>query len=469
LLAGVSVARRAGVVLAAAAVLTGVSAHPVRAATAQLEHAPAPETWRDASTQGFQPLRSLHLDLRPAKATRVARGSWWGGPVVTSTGETVTLYVSDSFGPDEARRASWANFFAGLYHGSELATIRIYQATLAEVGQLCGPDAAGCYSGAARLLVFPGDLDPAIDADIGAHEYGHHVAASRRNDPWDALDWGPKRWATYVGVCARAAAATVFPGDEGDHYTLNTGEAFAEAYRVLNIQRGGTWANIPLVVDASLAPDATSLSAALTDVQQPWVAPTEFAWDGRFGEPQPPVTKLAAAVGPGAVISLTTAAGSRVRSLRAGVYAITVRDGSTKDNFHLTGGATVSRRTSVTGRGTVVWKLALGAGAYRFRSDAHPALAGSFAITDAALRIGSSRQAFAPQDRAIPTPLDGDFQATVTGVAGATLELIDAASGQDLVPAAPGQISYTVCGQRSVLLRIAGTQEGSFRVSLTAP
>jgi hypothetical protein len=454
-------------VLAAVLVGAAVFASPATsAAPKSLDPPPIPGAWRVSPVGGFQPLQSMKLDLRPTGLKRIARGSWWGGPIVANTGEGVLLYESDRFAPDEGTRQLWANFFAGLYHGLEFPTLRIYQATLDEVRALCGsPQAGGCYSPSARILVFPGDLDPGTEADIGAHEYGHHVAANRDNAPWAAIDWGTKRWATYVGVCARVAAGTAFPGDEADHYVLNPGEAFAEAFRVLNTQRGGTWANLPLVADGSFAPDSGSLAAVLADVQQPWAAQAA-TWDGRFGSP-PVLTKLGARVGPGARISLTTARGAPVRSLRSGVYAITVSDVSAKDNFHLTGGAAVNRRTGVSGKGTLVWKLALKAGVYRYRSDAHLELGGSFTVTDSALPTGAS--SYPPQDRPIPTLLDGEFRASVTGTANARLELIDAATGQNLVAAAPGAISYTICGQRSVLLRVVADQPGTFQISLATP
>ena len=95
--------------------------------------------------------------------------------------------------------------------------------------------------------------------------------------------------------------------------------------------------------------------------------------------PAPPVPKLTGKVGPGAKISLTTAAGARVRSLLAGAYSLTARDLSAQDNFHLTGPA-VNRKTGVPQRKTVTWKLTLQPGTYRFRSDAHPTLKGSFVV-----------------------------------------------------------------------------------------
>ncbi len=452
----------------AALVLAGAAATaPARASSLALVAAPSPWQW-SSEARPFQIPQSASRDLSPSRVARIARGSWWGGPVATSTGETVTLFVSDSFAQNEEARVSWANFFAWLYHGSELATIQIYQAPLSEVEAICGAEAAGCYSPSAHVMIFPGDLDQGIDADIGAHEYGHHVAASRNNDPWDPDAYGPKRWSTSVGVCARAAAGTVFPGDEGDHYTLNTGEAWAEAYRILNEQRGGTWAGLPLVIDSSLAPTAGSLAAALADVQQPWNGPVASTWDGTFGNPSPAIVKLTASIGPGARISLRTAAGAPVRSTAAGVYAITVRDASTKDNFHLTGVGGVNRHTGVPGKGTVTWKLALEPGVYRFRSDSHPALAGSFTITSAPRATGAAGD-FPPQERTIPTSLDGSFAATAGGTANPTLELVDPATGAVLVPAATGSISFTICGQRAVQLRVSSGRAGRFHLELQTP
>src|SRR5438034_7045369 len=92
--------------------------------------------------------------------------------------------------------------------------------------------------GLAGAAVAPGvELpDGTSKETVLVHELGHNVAANRDNAPWSAVDWGTKRWATYMNVCARHDAGTAFPGDEADHYLLNPGEAFAETYRLLNFQ-----------------------------------------------------------------------------------------------------------------------------------------------------------------------------------------------------------------------------------------
>lgn len=93
---------------------------------------------------------------------------------------------------------------------------------------------------------------------------------------------------------------------------------------------------------------------------------------------KPPLA-LAASVGPTPRI-VVARLGVRIRTIEAGLAVITVRDRSTKDNFHLVGPG-VNRATSRLGRPTVVWRLTLRAGLYTYRSDATPALRGTFRVT----------------------------------------------------------------------------------------
>lgn len=84
-----------------------------------------------------------------------------------------------------------------------------------------------------------------------------------------------------------------------------------------------------------------------------------------------PARRLVATVGPGATISVAKAAGTRVRTVAAGTYRITVRDRSARHNFHLIGPG-VNRKTGVAFRGTVTWTVRVRAGAtYRFVCDPH--------------------------------------------------------------------------------------------------
>jgi plastocyanin len=85
-----------------------------------------------------------------------------------------------------------------------------------------------------------------------------------------------------------------------------------------------------------------------------------------------PATKLTGTVGPGYTIALRNASGGAVRSLKAGRYAVTVRDRASNHNFHLVG-AGVNRKTGVAYRGTTkkAWTVTLKKGTLRWICDPH--------------------------------------------------------------------------------------------------
>jgi hypothetical protein len=221
--------------------------------------------------------------LSPAGAARVARSASWGGVYTTPSGELVKVYASNAYPQDPAVGQRWADFFASLVHGSELATITAYLAPLNEVQGLCGAQALACYSPRDALLVAPGD-DPYADTSAEAivtHEYGHHVANNRNNAPWDAEDWGAKRWASYMQVCAKTKQSTYFPGSETlPNYRVNPGEGWAEAYRVLNQRKAGVIESPWEIVVRAFYPDDTALAKLEQDVVAPWTAPTAESRSG---------------------------------------------------------------------------------------------------------------------------------------------------------------------------------------------
>jgi hypothetical protein len=214
-------------------------------------------------------------DTTVAKAP--ARAAYWGGPTTATDGEAVTIFVSDSYPQDPALALRWADFFTKLVHGPELAKLTAYLAPLDEVQTFCGADALACYDPRTESLVAPGDA-PASDISAEAvvtHEYGHHVAENRSNAPWVAEDYGPKRWASAMQVCARTQTGQLFPGAESvPRYQLNPGEGFAEAYRVLNERLQGLPETPWDIVSTSLYPSAAALAALQQDVAAPWTGPT---------------------------------------------------------------------------------------------------------------------------------------------------------------------------------------------------
>ncbi len=126
------------------------------------------------------------------------------------------------------------------------------------------------------------DLRTITARSIVTHEYGHHLANSRSNDPWPAVDWGTKRWASYENICKRSKSGELFPGDESEHYEFNPGEDFAENYRVLNERRLGVEELPWQVVDASLYPDQTALDLLAQDITNPWTHATSTTLRGTF-------------------------------------------------------------------------------------------------------------------------------------------------------------------------------------------
>src|SRR5205814_4594259 len=122
----------------------------------------------------------------------------WGGTYTAPTGEHVTIRVSDRYPQDQAVPQHWADFLASLLHGPELQTVTLNLATFAEVQQTCGNSALACYSPTQGVIVAtPDQASPEISPEsIVIHGYGHHVAASRNDAPWAAVDYGTKRWSS---------------------------------------------------------------------------------------------------------------------------------------------------------------------------------------------------------------------------------------------------------------------------------
>jgi hypothetical protein len=154
-----------------------------------------------------------------------------------------------------------------------------------EVAAVCGFESLACYDpDTSTIEASPEDQAEEPPArEIVMHEYGHHLANNRSDAPWSAENYGTKRWATYERICSRTKSGTASPGDESVSYAFNPGEAFAEAYRVLNLTKQGATDISWDVVDRSFYPDATALSLLEQDVTDPWTGPTTTHLHGSFG------------------------------------------------------------------------------------------------------------------------------------------------------------------------------------------
>jgi hypothetical protein len=187
-----------------------------------------------------------------------------------------------------------AAFLGTLPHGSEINALSVFLVPPAEVTTQCGsPAAQACYFPSLNRMVINGDTAPAPDGAsweyVIAHEYGHHLANHRDNSPFDnpAVEWGPKNWASWAGVCTGVGENRFFPGDEGDHYFQNPGEAFAESYahnRFPSDPVPWEWPDFP-------APDANAYAAIQSDALDPWDGADADKRKGHFPKRKRPKRK----------------------------------------------------------------------------------------------------------------------------------------------------------------------------------
>jgi hypothetical protein len=218
-----------------------------------------------------------------------------GGTVAYATREGYSVAVASvaGFAPRPDVGAQDVAFLDSLPHGQELARLRILLAPLAQVVSACGGMAGtlACYDPSTRTMTVPGETLSALGGIsteyVIAHEYGHHVAAFRDASPFSAEDWGPRYWASYEQVCRRTLAGVLFPGDEGQLYLQNPGEAWADTYAHLTFP-SADWQFADL-----LRPDDGAYAAARRDVLDPWTRPATRTFAGRFGRSGPSVRRFA--------------------------------------------------------------------------------------------------------------------------------------------------------------------------------
>jgi hypothetical protein len=202
----------------------------------------------------------------------------------TAAGEPVDIRVSPRDAFDTTQIQEWVDFLGSLLHGPELQTVILYLAPPTEVAFMCGRGAAACYFPPQRTIVTPGeDLAADLTAEsLLAHEFGHHLANSSSNPPWEAVEYGTKRWATHAGICPAVRRGEVVPSGAGEHYALNPGEGFAEAYRVANQRRLGVAESPWEIVSTRFYPDATALTLIEQDALSPWTTPTTVSYPSSF-------------------------------------------------------------------------------------------------------------------------------------------------------------------------------------------
>ena len=206
---------------------------------------------------------------------------------LTKEGTSVAAAISDRYG-DQLRTdvvQSYVDFLDSLTHGPELATLRIYIAPPEEVLSECGglEGTLACYDSRTQVMTVPGEEPDTGSSGVTtsyvvAHEYGHHIAASRSNEPFNPFAFGPKYWSSYELVCDRAQKRLLAPGDENKFYRQNPGEGWAETYAQLK------YPGIEWMYDPIMKPDAGAFAAATRDVLDPWQGGVTKTYKGTFGK-----------------------------------------------------------------------------------------------------------------------------------------------------------------------------------------
>jgi len=202
----------------------------------------------------------------------------------TANGMNIDVAVSPSYTTNDSTNQAWAQFFADLPQSSDADGMTVYIAPPDEVKEQCGSTSVACYWHGDKTMAIPG-VDPTDSGgepleEVAMHEFGHLIADQRSNDPWPAIDFGPKRWANWLRVCGNTRSKALFPGNEGDNYSLNPGEGWAETYRVASGGSKSLWA----IVDNYFKPDSKTSNLALTDVTNPWRGNTRRTYRGSFSK-----------------------------------------------------------------------------------------------------------------------------------------------------------------------------------------
>ncbi len=199
----------------------------------------------------------------------------------TADGTMIGVKLASSYKGDPAVAQTYATFLGTLPHGSELASLKVTVVPSSEIASACGGDPSdgilACYGASDQTMIVPGDQAAGSSISVNyviTHEYGHHIAAHRSNAPLAALDFGPKRWSSYELVCTNTIDGKLVPGDQGDNYLSNPGEAWAEAYARLVFPLEA-WRFTPV-----LKPSQGSSLAAAADVAQPWTKRVSTTFTG---------------------------------------------------------------------------------------------------------------------------------------------------------------------------------------------
>ena len=149
-----------------------------------------------------------------------------------SAGRPITFDVQ----AEGADVAGYTAILDGLLHGAEISDVTITIVPRSSISATCGSGAAACYRWSTRgdAVMFVPDLAPAQVGGSLAHEYGHHVDATRPHlGGARGLDGTAGWWRT------RGMAALLAEGRVAWDYSLgwdrSIAEVFAEDYKLTNL------------------------------------------------------------------------------------------------------------------------------------------------------------------------------------------------------------------------------------------
>ena len=324
---------------------------PAYASAATTQTAPLTPQQATLAALPGAPINDRVLPLKPhptAHSSAAVNGRGQGG-WYTVTGrsgqlERVKVYVSRSFPAwNPATNRSWAQAFADMPHGSELSKLTVYLSPFKEISSdyVCGAQADSCYDPNDSTMYLTGERPPdgADMTQIAMHEYGHHIANFRSNTPWDSVNWGPKYWASAVGVCSLTRQHLMWPTDAANHYEDHPGEIWAETYRLVASAADGIPADPWEILNPTWNPSSRSdlLGAAGRDVSTPWRGPITSKRTGLLSAKSTSAVESVALSLDGQVsatvkttgslkakVSITSAAGTQLAAPTAGLAKATL-------------------------------------------------------------------------------------------------------------------------------------------------
>jgi hypothetical protein len=251
---------------------------------------PLPALARERDVPGTGPLpgggaRADHEHLRDtvlrseAPVMRAARAGAGASVYSSADGYRIEVEVSPSYPADPPSDQALVDFLGSRVHGPELGGLAVYVGTPVEIQRLCGgARVVACYAIAEGRMYVPGEAVDGIPVEYPlTHEYGHHVASWRSNNPWDAIDWGAKHWASAARICTHVHDGLLFPGNQGVHYRDDPGEGFADGYAHLH------YPDVPWRYNELMRPGPAEFAAIRRDVLRPWSGPRSRTFHGRLG------------------------------------------------------------------------------------------------------------------------------------------------------------------------------------------